>query len=296
MSDAHVHFFSHRFYSGLARQKGVEIAEALGPMLGWEIPPEDPKKLANRWVAELDLNAVRRACLIASAPGDEESVSVAVSAFPDRFFGYFMLDPMQSSAMERVEAAARSPHFHGICLFPAMHLYPMTAPQLLPILQIASESGLAIFVHCGTISVGVRKKLGLPGAFDMGFSNPLDLHSVALRFPNIPFIVPHFGAGLFREALMLADLCPNVYLDTSSSNGWMKYEGLDLASVFRRALNVVGAGRLLFGTDSSFFPRGWHSAIFAHQTAVMEEIGLGHEEMRQILGLNLERILRSPKL
>ena len=37
--------------------------------------------------------------------------------------------------------------------------------------------------------------------------------------------LPHFGAGYFREALMLADLCPNVYLDTSSSNSWMRYEG-----------------------------------------------------------------------
>ena len=53
--------------------------------------------------------------------------------------------------------------------------------------------------------------------------------------------MPHFGAGFFREALMLADLCPNVYLDTSSSNSWMRYEGLDLKTVFRRALDVAGA-------------------------------------------------------
>ena len=39
----------------------------------------------------------------------------------------------------------------------------------------------------------------------------------------MPIIIPHFGAGLFREALMVADLCPNVLLDTSSSNGWIKY-------------------------------------------------------------------------
>ena len=53
---------------------------------------------------------------------------------------------------------------------------------------------------------------------------------------------------------MLADLCPNVYLDTSSTNSWMRYEALDLKTVFRRALAVAGPERLLFGTDSSFFP------------------------------------------
>jgi len=41
----------------------------------------------------------------------------------------------------------------------------------------------------------------------MRFSNPLDLHAIALAFPQVRFIMPQFGAGMFREALMLADLC-----------------------------------------------------------------------------------------
>lgn len=67
--------------------------------------------------------------------------------------------------------------------------------------------------------------------------------------------MPHFGAGYFREALMVASLCPNVYLDTSSSNSWRKFlvpqPGVD--EVFGRALEVLGQTRLLFGTDSSVF-------------------------------------------
>ena len=93
-----------------------------------------------------------------------------------------------------------------------------------PVFEWAAHHRRAVFVHCGVLSVGVRKKLGLPSLFDMRFSNPLDLHAVALRYPSVPIMVPHFGAGFFREALMLADLCPNVYLDTSSSNRWMRYE------------------------------------------------------------------------
>ena len=105
------------------------------------------------------------------------------------------------------------------------------------------------------------------------------------------FIVPHFGAGYFREALMLADLCPNVYLDTSSSNSWMRYEELDLTTVFRRALDVVGPGRLLFGTDSSFFPRGWNHEIFDVQIRALQALGVGAADARQILGGNLRRVL-----
>jgi predicted TIM-barrel fold metal-dependent hydrolase len=139
------------------------------------------------------------------------------------------------------------------------------------------------------LSVGVRKKLGLPSPFDMRFSNPIDLHAVALRYPHIRFIVPHFGAGYFREALMLCDLCPNVYLDTSSSNSWTRYEEahLDLRTVFRRALDVAGPKRLLFGTDSSYFPRGWNAQIFEAQSKALYEIGVEEDIARLIFHDNL---------
>ena len=98
-----------------------------------------------------------------------------------------------------------------------------------------------MFVHCGVLSVGIRKKLGLPSPFDIRFGNPLDLHGVAMKHPNVPIIIPHFGAGMLREALMLADCCPNVHLDTSSSNSWIKFSpGLTLEQVFKTALDVVG--------------------------------------------------------
>lgn len=288
VSDAHVHFFSHRFFTGLAKQKGADHAEALGPLLQWEIPAVDPVLLAAHWAAELDRQRVHRAVLIASVPGDEDSVATAVHAYPDRFFGYFMLDPLQPDAVDRIKGAAANPHLHCVCLFPAMHKYSMGDPRVTEVLEAAGR--LAVFVHCGLLSVGVRKKLALPSLFDMRYSNPLDLHPVALRFPHTRFIVPHFGAGFFREALMLADLCPNVYLDSASTNRWMLYEHLDLPHVFRRAIDVVGVERLLFGTDSSFFPRGWHAAVFHQQATALYELGLSKKQAERILHLNLEHL------
>jgi len=150
-----------------------------------------------------------------------------------------------------------------------------------------------VFVHCGVLSVGVRKKLGLPSPFDIRFGNPLDLHAIALTYPQVPIIIPHFGAGLLREALMVADLCPNVLLDTSSSNGWMKYVGLSLAAVFRQALAVVGPDRLLFGTDSSFFPRGWVRDVYEQQSSALDEIGASADVREKIFGGNFERVFPS---
>jgi predicted TIM-barrel fold metal-dependent hydrolase len=289
-NDAHVHFFSRSFYAGLARQRQVNGPEALGPLLGWEIPGEDPRGLAEHWIKELDANEVARACLIASSHADEDSVASAVRLHPDRFYGYFMLDPLQPDAQERMDRAAKNPHLHCVCLFPAMHRYSINDARVAPIIETAAAHHLAVFVHCGALSVGVRNKLGLPSPFDMRMSNPVDLHPVALRFPQVRFVVPHFGAGLFREALMLGELCPNVWFDTSSTNKWMRYEGLNLRTVLGRSLDVLGVGRLLFGTDSSFFPRGWQRDILDQQMTPLYELGLTATEAQQILAGNLDQL------
>jgi predicted TIM-barrel fold metal-dependent hydrolase len=194
-----------------------------------------------------------------------------------------------------VQAALDGGHLQCICLFPAMHRYSIQDERVRALLDVAAvHSGAAIFVHCGVLTVGVRAKLGLPSPFDMRYSNPIDLHAVALTHRKLRFIVPHFGAGYLREALMLCDLCPNVYLDTSSSNSWVRYQpdSLDLANVFRRALDVAGADRLLFGTDSSFFPRGWHAAIFEAQVQALQQIGVSRANAQRIFGGNLSQILR----
>jgi hypothetical protein len=291
VQDSHVHFFSHNFFSALARQKKLGSVEDLQPLLGWEIPgPDSNALLAQSWVAELNKHGVERVALIASMHGDEASVAEAVAYDPHRFYGYFMLDPTQPDALSRMTTATKNRNLHAVCLFPAMHTYPIADARVVPLLELASDSHLAVFVHCGALSVGVRHKLGLSSQFNMQYSNPLDLHPVALHFPRINFVVPHFGAGLLRETLMLADLCPNVFLDTSSSNRWMRYEELDLRTVFSRTLEVVGPDRLLFGTDSSFFPRGWHSAIFDLQVKTLYELGVDVPQVSKILRLNLETV------
>jgi predicted TIM-barrel fold metal-dependent hydrolase len=289
VSDAHVHFFSHRFFSVLAEQKQATV-DSLAPLLGWQLPVEAPEQLAAAWVHELDRHGVNRASLIASVPGDDESVIAAVRAFPQRFYGYMMVNPVAPSLPADVERALASGQIHGLCFFPAMHRYSIQDDRVAAVLDLLANSPRTIaFVHCGVLSVGVRKKLGLPSPFDMRFSNPIDVHGMALRYPQVRFVIPHFGAGYLREALMLCDLCPNVYLDTSSSNSWMRYEeaNVDLRAVFRRALDVAGPKRLLFGTDSSYFPRGWNQEIFEAQTKALYEIGITEETARLIFHENL---------
>ena len=296
INDVHCHFFSPRFFEALARDAtppgfGATPAAAMCGQLGWE-PPISVAALAERWVAELDRQHVARAALIASVPGDEASVGEAVAHAPDRFVGFFMLNPLAEDAGERVASALGTGRLRAVCLFPAMQRYSLHDPRVVGIIdQVAATHGAVLFVHCGVLSVGIRKKLGLPSRFDMRFSNPLDLHALALTHPHLPIIVPHFGAGMFREALMLADLCPNVVLDTSSSNHWIDYHpGLTLTDVFRQALLVAGPTRLVFGTDSSFFPRGWNRPVWDAQHAAMKALGLSEQDIAAITRDNFDRL------
>ena len=58
VNDAHIHFFSHAFYSGLMRQKKLDSLESLGALLGWEMPGSDSLTLAGRWITEMDAQGV----------------------------------------------------------------------------------------------------------------------------------------------------------------------------------------------------------------------------------------------
>jgi uncharacterized protein len=291
--DAHCHFFSANFFAALGRERlrdRTPSADEVASDLCWD-PPGSAEALAERWILELDRNTVTRAALMASVPGDEDSVAAAVAKYPQRIVGFFAVNPTMPDAVDRATRAFRDLGLRCACLFPAMHRYPLADDRVAKIFEVAGAHDGAIFAHCGFLSIEARVKLGLPSRFDLRLGDPLALAAVAVQFPRVPVIIPHFGAGFLREALMAADVCPTIHLDTSSSNGWMKYvPGLTLADVFRRALSVAGPTRILFGTDSSFFPRGWRRVIYGAQLTALDEIGVEPDSCAKIMGGNFDCI------
>ena len=222
LNDSHCHFFSTQFFNTLSRQRGRgDTVAALCQELQWD-DPGTPDTLADRWVKELDANGVTRAALIASVPGDEASVASAVARHPARFVGFFMVDPSADEAVARVTHAVTTLGLRVACFFPAMHHVALDDPRIDRLVEaVAAQPGTAVFVHCGVLSVGVRKKLGLPSRFDLSLGDPLAISRLALAHPTLPFIVPHFGAGMLRETMMAADACPNIL------RGHVEFEQLD---------------------------------------------------------------------
>jgi len=291
--DAHCHFFSAGFFRALTTDRsiaGADAADSIPARLNW-YPPGTDEQLADRWIAELDRHSVERVMLIASMAGDERSVAAASRRHPSRIVGAFMADPAAPDAAARFDRAFGEYGLGMVCLFPAMHHVPVDDPRTAALFGLAERHRRAVFVHCGVLSVGVRTKLGLPSRFDLRLGDPLAVAASAVKHPDVPFIIPHFGAGFFREALMAVAATSNIYLDTSSSNSWVKYlPGLTLRDVFARALDVAGPSRLLFGTDSSFFPRGWQKRIHDDQRAILTDLDVSADDQALIFGGNFLRI------
>lgn len=298
--DSHIHFFSHNFFKMLAKQSPVlkdeaTAVEKIGEITGFQMPPENPVDLAKLWVEQLDKNQISKGLFFASLPNDESSISAAVKAFPERIYGGFFFNPLEENAVEKAQKGFDEYGLKVIALFPAMHKYSIADNEnVRQIAKLVSQrKGTAIFVHCGALSVGIRKKIGLKSPFDLRFSSPLEVHKLASEFPEVNFIIPHFGAGFWRETMMAAELCPNIYIDTSSTNKWTNYEFStpNLRTVFEKTINLLGAGHLLFGTDSSFFPRGWNAEIFNQQIKILQDLGISKTETEAIFGENLSGLL-----
>jgi predicted TIM-barrel fold metal-dependent hydrolase len=292
--DSHCHFLSSKFFEALGNEKyGADrrlTADAVAAELGWD-PPGDALTLAERWAKELDLHHVARAALIASVPGDEDSVAAAIAAYPQRFVGLFAVNPATPDGLDRARRAFADLGMRGACLFPALHGYRLDAECVDELFALAEAHRGAIFAHCGYLSIEARSRLGLRNHLDLRLGDPLTLAITAARHPHVPVIVPHFGGGFFREALMAADACPSICFDTSSSNSWIKFvPGLTLTDVFKRTLAVVGPDRILFGSDSSFFPRGWRRVIHGTQCSILNDLGTEQETADRIFSGNFARI------
>jgi predicted TIM-barrel fold metal-dependent hydrolase len=141
--------------------------------------------------------------------------------------------------------------------------------------------------------VPIRSILGLDSEFPLDRSHPDALIPVAKSRPDQVFIVPHFGAGFFDEFLRLGKSCPNVYADTAGSNAWGMFQAppLYLEDLFAQTVEVYGIERILYGSDTAGFPRGYRKDIWTAQIRAMRDAGIQPADQELILGGNLSKLL-----
>ncbi len=296
--DFHSHFFSATFFRALAERSPLpgdpaSRLAAVAGKAGIELPSDDTAAHLARWIGELDRHGVEHLCTFASAPEEIPAVCEAAALSQGRLSAFALVDPRAEGAAAKVRELLERKRIRGVLVFPAMHHFLVGGPEARPLLGALADHGAVIFVHCGLLVVKLRDLLGLPRPQDLAYADPLSLIPAANAFPGVRFVIPHFGAGFFRETLMAGAQCANVFVDTSSSNSWMATQvpRLDLAGVFERTLEVFGPERILFGTDSNTFPAGWRADRLQEQRAALVSIRASASDRERILGGNARKLL-----
>ena len=237
---------------------------------------------ADRWIEEFDQDGVS-AGIFLSLDHDPSTLKEFIDLCPEKFIGYGFVDPLDPEGPEKLRRQVGELGFRGLKLIATNQWFHAYDKRIYPLYEEAQSLGIPLLIHFG-VSIGYNA--------DLRYANPLDIQPVLRDFPDLQVLLAHFGAGFFREALLLCYQCRNISLDTSSSNIWMKYQdhALDLREVFRLSLEAAGPERLVFGTDSSYFPRGFRDDILQLQYGILQELGRSEEEMGLIFGGNIRRL------
>ena len=288
--DAHAHYFNvNTMQNWLKRGRTMESfanrTKSRTDMTSIELPDEN-WDTAQKWVDELDRYGIKSMGVMIGVEAYDE-FKETMKRFPGRFIGYANINPLDTDAAEKVENAARD-GFKGIKLYPSswrdLKVYD---EPCYPVYDACKRNNMLVFLHFG-ITIG--------GQADLRNGNPIDIQVPSRDYPELNFIIAHFGAGWFREVLLMQYQTDNVYMDSSGSNSWMRYlpYDLDLKMIFRKAVQAGGSHKVLFGTDSTFFPRGWRYTVLESQYNACMELKadgvLNEEDIANIFHDNIKKL------
>jgi predicted TIM-barrel fold metal-dependent hydrolase len=259
-----------------ARVRGQTFQERISQMEGLSLADQ-----ARTWTQGFDDAGILAGVFIAMGEVNDE-LAEFLKINPRRFFGCgSLLDPTHPDAPREVRRF-RSLGISALKLYAPAYRVPLHDRLYYPVYEAAAEQGLPIIIHFG-ITVGAF--------YDLTCANPLALSVPGRDFPEITFVIAHFGAGFLREAMFLAYHTENICVDTSGTNNWRLYVPGEpsLEQVFRDALRAFGPSRVLFGTDSTLLS-GYRKGIVEEQTAVLDRLDLNPADRALILAGNARRV------
>jgi predicted TIM-barrel fold metal-dependent hydrolase len=257
--------------------------------LAWDFPeperePRSTEEQAARWAAEVERHGLDRVVFVTGRDNDE--LARAVALHPDKFVGLAHHQITRPDAAAELERAATKLGLRGYKLLAPTIDVPLHDRAFYPVWEVCERLGLPVLIHFGMLG-------GAGGVSYHPNITPAVLEPVARDFPTVDFVVPHFGIQYVTDLLFLCWSCPNVHVDTSGSNQWVRWMPykLTLDDLFQRFIETIGPERILFGTDSSWFPRGFALRYLQDQLRICRFMGLSHEQLQAIFGGNARRLL-----
>ena len=263
--------FSSVFVQPLREGKPIESeviidAHAHNAVEEMLIPDCDPDNM----VGVMDRLGFDKACITspnisgANTKIQNDLMTAAVRAHPDRFIGYTKVDPhFPERIPQELETRLEQDGIRHIKVHPHGHNYPVTGENYRPAWEWGSAHGSVVLAHT-----------------TLGHStcSPSMFAELAQNYPDVTFLIGHSGNDRdgYKESVEAALKHENLYLETC---GWCATS----LGALEYMVEKIGADRILFGTDFV-----WIGAPF--QLGAIAYANISDEDKRKIFGLNAMRL------
>lgn len=188
----------------------------------------------------------------------------AMQEYPDFVVGYADIDPKDPGAFDEIDRTLGDMRMNGVKFMSWKHGYNVeNCPQLEPVVEAIASYGVHIQIHGGASPL----------------CTPYIWTLFARKHPEINFVFTHVcGREFGTTCIELIRDIPNFFVETSAN------EEMD---ILREAVRELGSERVVFGTDWPYKPTNIEvDKIF--------ELGLGEEELENVLYRNAERLWDTP--
>lgn len=233
-----------------------------GDAAGTEYPPATV-------VEVMDAVGIDRSVVFAMSTDTRRSIEMAAAAveqFPDRLIPYaYALPHYERPVIDELREAITHLGFRGIKL----HIGECRLTDYLadPVFRLAEE-------------------LGVPCLVDFG-GDLATAERLAADFPRTKLIVAHFGRYLCTDGSLLLSC---VALAERRGNVWLDASGVVMPWIIREAVDRIGAGRILFGSDGPHIMPDL--LTFAREPIrQIQSLGLKAEDEAMVLGGTLAYLL-----
>jgi uncharacterized protein len=187
-------------------------------------------------------------------PSALELIADACARSAGRLWAFARIHPWYGQeAIDLLRRAVRDHGFKGLKLHPVSSIAHPAGPETVALVRVAGELRVPTLFHCA----------------DEPMTTPLSMLPLARECPDSTIILGHMG-GYFHveEALLVAELAPNILLETSA---------VPYPARIREAVTRLGPGRVLFGSDGP----GCSPVLEVEKVRLA---GLSEDEYRIVMG------------
>jgi predicted TIM-barrel fold metal-dependent hydrolase len=173
---------------------------------------------------------------------NNDIVAKAMKQYPDRFIGFFTLNPRYpKESLEEIDRCVDL----GMAGYKGYTQVKVNDPLYYPIIEKLNDLKMVVYMHafCQLGMGGYRMK------YDVGrfpdTTLPEDMVDAARRYPEAIFHFAHIaGGGDWEYECKILKESPNIYVDTGGSN--------NEENIIDFAIKHLGEDRIFFGTDNCY--------------------------------------------